>query len=115
MERTRCRIGGRSFLPAEKIHLGLDLQGGTILVLEVKVDKAVENQRRAGQRATWPTLLRRTGVSDVSVERVEGTQMQVKAPAANAERVRGILKGDFGNLRGSEDAANLRGRHTNSF
>ena len=32
-----------SFLPSDKIHLGLDLQGGSHLVLEVKVDKAVEN------------------------------------------------------------------------
>jgi len=32
-----------SWLPGDKIHLGLDLQGGSHLVLEVKVDKAVEN------------------------------------------------------------------------
>ncbi|MGH9819706.1 MAG: protein translocase subunit SecD, partial [Pyrinomonadaceae bacterium] len=32
-----------TFLPTEKIHLGLDLQGGSHLVLEVKVDKAIEN------------------------------------------------------------------------
>lgn len=30
-----------SILPAEKIHLGLDLQGGMHLILEVEVDKAV--------------------------------------------------------------------------
>ena len=30
-------------LPKEKVHLGLDLQGGMHLVLEVQVDKAVEN------------------------------------------------------------------------
>ncbi len=32
-----------SFLPQEKIHLGLDLQGGMHLILEVQVDKAVES------------------------------------------------------------------------
>jgi len=31
------------FFPEEKIHLGLDLQGGMHLVLEVESDKAVEN------------------------------------------------------------------------
>ena len=31
-------------LPSEKIHLGLDLQGGVHLVLEVQVEKAVENR-----------------------------------------------------------------------
>ena len=32
-----------SIFPTDKIHLGLDLQGGTHLVLDVKVDKAIEN------------------------------------------------------------------------
>ena len=32
-----------SFLKGNKVHLGLDLQGGTHLVLTVDVDKAVEN------------------------------------------------------------------------
>ena len=30
-------------LPKDKIHLGLDLQGGMHLVLGVKLEKAVEN------------------------------------------------------------------------
>ena len=32
-----------SFLPTDRINLGLDLQGGSHLVLDVKVDKAIEN------------------------------------------------------------------------
>ncbi len=32
-----------SFLPTEKVHLGLDLQGGMHLVLEVEAIKAVES------------------------------------------------------------------------
>jgi preprotein translocase subunit SecD len=35
--------GWSAILPKEKIHLGLDLQGGMYLVLEVEADKAVEN------------------------------------------------------------------------
>jgi len=33
----------KSFLPKDRIHLGLDLQGGIHMVLEVDADKAVEN------------------------------------------------------------------------
>jgi len=85
------------FMPADRIHLGLDLQGGSHLILEVKVDKAIENniERIRGELIN---ALREKGISGVSVERVEGTQIHVKAPAASAERVRGILKTDFGNL-----------------
>jgi preprotein translocase subunit SecD len=83
-----------NILPSDKIHLGLDLQGGSHLVLEVKVDKAIENnvERVRGDLAN---AFREKGVSGVSVERVEGTLLQIKTPAASAERVRGILKSDF--------------------
>ena len=39
------------FLPQERLHLGLDLQGGMHLVLEVEAEKAVENavERFAGE------------------------------------------------------------------
>jgi preprotein translocase subunit SecD len=85
------------FMPADRIHLGLDLQGGSHLILEVKVDKAIENnvERIRGEIIN---SLREKGISGVTVERVEGTQIHVKVPGASAERVRGLLKTDFGNL-----------------
>ena len=83
-------------LPTDQINLGLDLQGGTHLVLEVKVDKALENNVER-IRADLIKVLREKGVSGVSVER-SGIQLQVKAAAASVERLRGILKSDFGNL-----------------
>jgi preprotein translocase subunit SecD len=83
-------------LPTHRINLGLDLQGGTHLVLEVKVDKALENNVER-IRGDLIKILREKGVSGVSVDR-SGTQLQVKTAAASAERVRGILKSDFGNL-----------------
>jgi preprotein translocase subunit SecD len=87
----------RGFLPTDQIHLGLDLQGGSHLVLEVKVEKAIElNVERL--RNDLINNFREKGISGVSVERVEGTQIQVKAPAASVERVRGVIKSDFGNL-----------------
>jgi len=85
------------YLPMDRIHLGLDLQGGSHLVLEVKVDKAIENnvERIKGDLTN---VLRERGISGVSVERVQGTQLQVKVPTASVEAVRGLLKSDFANL-----------------
>ena len=83
-------------LPTSRINLGLDLQGGTHLVLEVKVDKAIENNLER-TRADLIKVLREKGASGVSVEREE-FQLRIKAPAASADRVRGILKTDYGNL-----------------
>src|SRR5215470_10959912 len=84
------------YLPSDRIHLGLDLQGGSHLVLEVKVDKAIENNIER-IKTDLINLLRERGISGVS-DRVKGTQLEVKSPAANAERVRGLLKSDFANL-----------------
>jgi preprotein translocase subunit SecD len=86
-----------SFLPTDRIHLGLDLQGGSHLVLEVKVDKAIENNvERIKTELT--NVLRDRAISGVSVDRVQGTQLQLKVPAVSVERVRGLLKSDFPNL-----------------
>jgi preprotein translocase subunit SecD len=84
-------------LPGDKIHLGLDLQGGSHLVLEVKVEKALENNIER-VRGELTNAIREKGISGVTVDRVEGTLLQIKAPAAVAERVRGILKTDFASL-----------------
>jgi preprotein translocase subunit SecD len=86
-----------SFFPMHGINLGLDLQGGSHLVLEVKVDKAVENSLDR-IKGDLTTIMRERGLSGVTVERVTGGQLQIKAPAASVDRVRGILKGDFPNL-----------------
>ena len=83
-------------LPSDRIHLGLDLQGGSHLILTVKVDKAIENNIER-VRGDLTNILRERGVSGVSIEK-QGTQIQLKFPAASGERVRGILKSDFGNL-----------------
>ena len=86
-----------SFLPSDAIHLGLDLQGGSHLVLEVKLDKAVENHMDR-LKNDLTNSFREKGISGVSVERVDATQLQIKAAAASVERVRSILKADFPNL-----------------
>src|SRR5947199_2182312 len=85
-----------NFLPTDRIHLGLDLQGGSHLILTVKVDKAIENNVER-VKADLTNILRERGISGVSVER-QGTLIELKFPAASAERVRGVLKSDFANL-----------------
>jgi preprotein translocase subunit SecD len=85
------------FLPSERIRLGLDLQGGSHLILEVKIDKAIENnlERVKGEIAN---MLRARGISGVTIERVAGEQIQIKAGSAEVERVRALLKSDFSPL-----------------
>ncbi len=86
-----------NFLPGDRINLGLDLQGGSHLVLGVKVDKAIENNIER-VRGDLTNVLREKGVSGVNVERVEGTVLHITVPSANAERLRGVLKSDFAYL-----------------
>jgi preprotein translocase subunit SecD len=85
-----------NFLPTNRINLGLDLQGGTHLVLDVQVDKAIENNVER-LRADLTKVLRDKGVSGVSVER-EGNQIHLKVTSASVEQTRGILKSEFANL-----------------
>jgi preprotein translocase subunit SecD len=86
-----------AFMPTERIHLGLDLQGGSHLVLEVKVDQAIDNnlERLKGELTN---TLRERGISGASVEKITGGRVQLKAQAESVERVRGLLKSDFPNL-----------------
>jgi len=76
----------------EKIHLGLDLQGGLHLVLEVEVDKAVEQtlERTAG---FVRKALRARGVKIVSAEpnALQGLRL-VFAEAPDAEVVTEVLQ-----------------------
>lgn len=84
-------------LPSNKIRLGLDLQGGSHLVLEVRVNKAIENNLDR-VKTDLTNVFRERGISGVAVERTPGDQLQVKVSAENAERVRTLLKGEFQNL-----------------
>src|SRR5690349_8609631 len=84
------------YLPSDRIHLGLDLQGGSHLVLEVKVDKALENT--TDRIKDDLVKLAREKKIDVSEATRQGTQIRIKAPAASADAIRDLLKGEFSNL-----------------
>jgi preprotein translocase subunit SecD len=86
-----------AFMPTESIHLGLDLQGGSHLVLEVKVDQAIENNLER-LKGDLTNTLRERGISGASVEKIASGQVQLKVQGESVERVRGLLKSDFPNL-----------------
>jgi preprotein translocase subunit SecD len=86
----------KQYLPTDRIHLGLDLQGGSHLVLEVKVDKAIENT----VERTKDDLLKVAKEKNIPITEAvrQGTQIRVKAPAASADKIRDLQKTEFTSL-----------------
>ena len=85
--------------PHNKINLGLDLQGGMHLVLEVDADKAVENTiERVGQEMR--DLLKKERIRTLGIERVETVKLAVKvAEEDNVQRFEELLDEEFRDLR----------------
>ena len=83
----------KGFLPREKIHLGLDLQGGMHLVLEVEADKAVENSAERLADDLKETL-RTERVPFVKIEKAKGLNIDVQlaSPEAQAELAKVVEK-----------------------
>lgn len=83
----------KGFLPKEKIHLGLDLQGGMHLVLEVEAEKAVENhvERLADD---LKEALRAEKVPFVKVEYAKGWKIEAElaTPGDQAEFAKVVEK-----------------------
>jgi len=69
----------KKYLPSKGITLGLDLQGGIHLILEVEEDKAVENltERSANY---MKTLLDEKKLSVQSVKRISATEIMIQYP-----------------------------------
>ncbi|MFQ5902537.1 MAG: protein translocase subunit SecD [Candidatus Binatia bacterium] len=84
-------------LPTEAIHLGLDLQGGTHLILEVKVEKAVENALDL-VRENLRNLLREKRISFNGMEKTPENRILLKFSSENSQRVRDLLRSDFPSL-----------------
>lgn len=96
---TSTPLPGLSNILPEKIHLGLDLQGGIHLVLEVEADKAVENaaDRFAEEikdalraKKIGFTKLARTGAWDIEVILPSSEQLN---------EFNEVLKNDFPRLK----------------
>jgi len=85
--------------PYKKINLGLDLQGGMHLVLEVDTDKAVESTIERNVQGLHD-MLREKGIRYQTLERVEGTKISVNiADEKNISGFNEVLDKDFSNLR----------------
>ena len=83
-------------LPTESIHLGLDLQGGMHLVLEVQVEKAVENTLER-VREDLRRLLREKGIPFNVLEKVQGDKILLRLPSTQSQGTRDLLKSEFPN------------------
>jgi preprotein translocase subunit SecD len=88
-----------SIWPHKKINLGLDLQGGMHLVLEVETDKAVEStiERMSND---LKGILRTKHIGFNSVDRTEGTKITVSLQGLeNIDGFEKILDKEFRELR----------------
>ncbi len=85
--------------PYKKINLGLDLQGGMHLVLEVDTIKAVEsNVERIAQEMRG--LLKKENVRQIGLDRIEGTKIAVRIPdETNLKKFDAFLDKEFKDLR----------------
>jgi preprotein translocase subunit SecD len=102
-----------SFFPREPIQLGLDLQGGIHLILEVQVDKAVEN----ALSGTGEDLKRQLAEAQIGTSRLErqGKQLVVQLrDSTKSEALGNLIRDQFPSLEvvsaadGSAGAVGLR-------
>jgi len=85
--------------PHKKINLGLDLQGGMHLVLEVDSNKAVESTaERISQEIR--EQLKQKRLRNVSVDRIDGTRISVHVKKEeNIDKFKALLDDDFRDLQ----------------
>ncbi|MBW1840581.1 MAG: protein translocase subunit SecD [Deltaproteobacteria bacterium] len=85
--------------PYKKINLGLDLQGGMHLVLEVDTIKAVESTiERIAQELR--SLMKKERIRHQGIDRVEGTKISLKiAGDDNIKKFETLLDKEFRGLR----------------
>jgi preprotein translocase subunit SecD len=88
---------GLGFLPKSQVKLGLDLQGGTHLILTVEVDKAVENSLEVNSQALAREL-RKAGLRSREVKRISGTAIEVTVGGDEREKLEGVLSEEFPNF-----------------
>jgi preprotein translocase subunit SecD len=91
--------GWTKVLPKEKIHLGLDLQGGIHLVLEVEADKAVENAAERFAEEIKDTL-RAQKVGFTKVAKINNWDIEVVLPSTDQQNdLRQTMEKDFPRLK----------------
>jgi preprotein translocase subunit SecD len=85
--------------PHKQINLGLDLQGGMHLVLEVDTEKALESTvERISQEIREE--LKKERIRDVAIDRVEDIKLSIQIKKEdNIDKVKELLDADFRDLR----------------
>ncbi|MGD8771300.1 MAG: protein translocase subunit SecD, partial [Desulfobacterales bacterium] len=88
-----------SLWPHKKINLGLDLQGGMHLALEVDTEKAVESTiERISQEMR--SLLKKEHIRHTSLNRIDGSRISVAFRGQeNIDKFEKLLDKEFKNLR----------------
>jgi preprotein translocase subunit SecD len=102
-----------SFLPQEKIHLGLDLQGGVHLILEVEAKKAVEsNLERIVEELKHD--LRRNKLRYLELKRsgIEGIRLTLMRPE-DEEDLRNLVEGNYQDFKLEQAEAVTEGKAFN--
>ena len=85
--------------PKKQIKLGLDLQGGTHLLLEVETSKAVENAVERVSGDLKDSLLKK-GIRYSKLERVSGKEILVEfQSSAYMDKLKEVLDSEFFNLK----------------
>jgi preprotein translocase subunit SecD len=89
--------------PHKQINLGLDLQGGMHLVLEVDTEKALESTiERISQEIR--EQLKKERIRNIAIDRVEGTKISIQIKKEESiEKVKALLDNDFRDLRELSD------------
>ncbi|MFH2011190.1 MAG: protein translocase subunit SecD [Pseudomonadota bacterium] len=83
----------------KKIKLGLDLQGGTHLLLEVETSKAVENAVERASGDLKDSLLKK-GIRYSKLERIDGNKILVEFQNPEyMDKFKGVLDSEFFNLK----------------
>lgn len=85
----------KGILPKEKLHLGLDLQGGIHLVLEVQTDKAVESFIDR-QIEEFRDVFRKESMPFEKIERQGFSEVTIKFPAdTSTAKIEEVVRKNF--------------------
>ncbi len=89
--------------PYKQINLGLDLQGGMHLVLEVDTEKALESTvERISQEIR--EQLKRERIRNVAIDRIEGIKISIQIKKEDSvDKVQELLDSEFRDLRKLSD------------
>jgi preprotein translocase subunit SecD len=90
--------GWLSFLQSNKVSLGLDLQGGTHLVLTVDIDQAVVNSLEVSADELRREL-RKGGIKSAKIDRLDQTTLAVTVPNDQRDKLSEIVGQSFPNLK----------------